>query len=425
MTLFWIFAAILSLLAAGFVYWPLRKAGAPGRSLAEDRTGLVLDLFNEHKHQLEAQLQAGEIDAAQYEQLKQELELSLLQDAAAGDSQPDDGARQVRYTGFIVVFALLVPLAALTFYWYKGNLEDLEIRQLQRDYMHQMAMPEGAEATRNDTLDELITRLEARLEREPGNDGNRYLLARSYMQRGDYLDAVRHYSHLLQDGDPPAHIVAELAQAIFLAAGHQITAEVDMLARRALQLDPNESTALGLMGIGAFQQQNYRDAIDYWQRAVAQIGPSSPGGQSLVFGIERAKSLLQESGEGESTAATDAKQAAAQASIAIQVSLADSVKAAPEDTVFVYARAWQGARMPLAITRLRVSDLPREVVLDESMSMAPGMSITTVPQLELVARVSASGSPTAASGDWQATLGPLSLNQIDRPLTLEITRQIP
>lgn len=421
---FWIAAALMALLAVGFVFWPQLRSSA-SRAQGTDRAALVLDLFNEHRDQLERQLEAGEMDHAQFAQLLQELQLSLLQDSSDEAAVPVKAEAGHR-AWLLPCLAALVPLAALLFYWQHGNIEDVHILELREQYFQQQVLAHvDTEAGDEETIGALTQRLEARLQRQPDNLGNRYLLARTHLQQGNFSEAISHYSRLLQVAEPPAHIVAELAQTIFLASGNRITPEVDMLAQRALQLDPAEQTALGLAGISAFQQQEYAAAVDYWQRAVAQLDGASEGGQALRAGIARARQLLLGDGANRAEQLPQPEPGNAAARIEVQVQLAASVQAEPGDTVFVYARAWQGPKMPLAIARLTVADLPRQVILDESMAMAPGMSMGSFPSLELVARISKSGSPTTAPGDWQVTLGPLRQEQLSQPLVLEIADQVP
>jgi cytochrome c-type biogenesis protein CcmH len=80
--------------------------------------------------------------------------------------------------------------------------------------------------------------------------------------------------------------------------------------------------------------------------------------------------------------------------------------------------------MPLAITRIRVADLPAQVTLDNTMSMMAGMNLSSVPELELVARISRDGGPIAQEGDWQASKGPLNLGQLEDELSLVIDTQL-
>ncbi len=408
MASFWIWTLLLALLAALFVLWPLRRRDTTSVAAdAGEREELVLDLFNEHLLELETQLANGDLDQTQFAQLRRELELSLLEDVG-----PAVSARSGKARWSLLLLAVLLPLLTVLLYLYRGNIADVQILDLRDDYFAQRMAGNNEQA--DQLLDQLVQQLGARLQVQPDNEGNRYLLARSYMQQGDYVKAVGEFLALVQAGDVPASIVGELAQAVFLASGSRMTPEVELLAQRALQQDPQESTSLGLMGIAAFAKQDYARASQYWQQAVAQMDPRSPSAADLRKGIARAQELQGD-------------QAPADTAIAItlQVSLAEGVSVPADTTVFVYARAWQGPRMPLAIQRLQVADLPATVTLDKSMAMAPGMDITSVPQLELLARVSFSGQPVPASGDWEGSVGPVVLADVSAPLILKIDQKVP
>ena len=96
----------------------------------------------------------------------------------------------------------------------------------------------------------------------------------------------------------------------------------------------------------------------------------------------------------------------APAALRLRLSLAPGLTAAPDATVFVFART-PGTPMPLAVDRFLASELPREVVLDEGSAMIPGQGLRSVPALEVVARVTASGGVRAQPGDLEGRLGPL------------------
>ena len=76
-----------------------------------------------------------------------------------------------------------------------------------------------------------------------------------------------------------------------------------------------------------------------------------------------------------------------------------AAQTAPGDSVFVFARAANGSRMPLAVQRARVKDLPLAFRLDDSMAMAPGMNLSSASQLTVGARISKSGTAIAQPGD--------------------------
>src|SRR5690606_24378977 len=246
-----------------------------------------------------------------------------------------------------------------------------------------------------------------------------FVLARSAMEVGDYARAVNAYERILPL-DPEASIVkGELAQAMFLRDKNRISPAIVHLAESALLLDAQNTTALGLLGINAFEQKNFTAAVEYWQRAVAILGPEAPGSQALQGGIARAQSEAKKAGE-----TIDQPEAAAGRSISVQVKLGEGLDLSGDLPVFIYARAWQGARMPLAIQRLTLAELPAQVTLDETMAMSPAMSLAQASQVEVVARIALDGSATAKAGDWQGSVGPLDLDDLPTEIVINIDQQL-
>jgi cytochrome c-type biogenesis protein CcmH len=106
--------------------------------------------------------------------------------------------------------------------------------------------------------------------------------------------------------------------------------------------------------------------------------------------------------------------------IPVTVSLDPSLagQAAPDSTVFIFARAVQGPPMPLAVVRKQVKDLPVTVTLNDSLAMTPAMTISRFGQVTVGARVSASGNAMPQSGDLEGSQSPVS---VANPGTVAIT----
>jgi len=110
------------------------------------------------------------------------------------------------------------------------------------------------------------------------------------------------------------------------------------------------------------------------------------------------------------SAASAASSAKAAASISGRVSLAPALAArvAPGDTLFVFARAAEGPRMPLAIIKRAGADLPLSFTLDDSMAMAPQFKLSAFANVVVGARLSKSGNAMPQSGDLEGTSPPLA-----------------
>lgn len=413
---------VLALLAAAFILWPLlsrRRFTPVSDDLLNEQLQANVQLFHEHIAELEAALAAGRIDAAQFAQLKLEQERNLLDDEANLEARFRNPLSTFGAI-FLASAGIVCVIAALVLYQRWGSAPDVAIHQLQQqknqlDYqdMLQNRQPDPQRAL------EFMAAVEARLEQKPESTQYWFVLARSAMEVGDYARAVNAYERILPL-DPEASIVkGELAQAMFLRDKNRISPAIVHLAESALLLDAQNTTALGLLGINAFEQKNFTAAVEYWQRAVAILGPEAPGSQALQGGIARAQSEAKKAGE-----TIDQPEAAAGRSISVQVKLGEELDLSGDLPVFIYARAWQGARIPLAIQRLTLAELPTQVTLDETMAMSPAMSLAQADQVEVVARIALDGSATAKAGDWQGSVGPIDLDNLPAEIVISIDQQL-
>jgi cytochrome c-type biogenesis protein CcmH len=146
------------------------------------------------------------------------------------------------------------------------------------------------------------------------------------------------------------------------------------------------------------QQGDAVTAIKLWKKLAALLPPGSDSLQEIQ-GL-----LTKIEGEAPPAAAQpEAAQPANAPSVAIdvQVSLAAELQksASPGDTVFIYAQALSGPKMPLAIVRKQVSDLPLTVSLNDTMAMMPSMKLSNFAKVKLLARISKSGNAISQPGD--------------------------
>lgn len=409
---------IFFVISAICLLWPLFRGWREHkRHLREDvRTDYSGAVIQDRAKELEETKAIGEISDTEFNSLQKDLEKTI---AAEEQGARESSSRAITFGGksrvTLFVLCLFLPLLSFIMYTQLGAKADWVIAQETK------ALFSNANPSEEQQL-ELIKKVKSRLSSKPNNESLLFLLGELSTITGDFEEAVTTYRNLKEMFPESAEVAAQLAQALFLRAGNVITPEMRENTRRALELNPNLPDALGYAGIDSFQQGDYEQAITFWQLAVKQLDPSSTASQFLTQGIARAKLALEQSGN------TPSEQAAIVAAPEIKVSVSVS-EAVPEltgsETVFVYARAWQGAKIPLAMERLQVSDLPATVALDKDDAMMQGADITTASQLEVVARISKTGTAAPQPGDWIASFGPVILGEQDAKLALEISELVP
>lgn len=310
-----------------------------------------------------------------------------------------------------VVLLIALPLAAVLLYRELGEPRALDPAQL-------VAAP--AETEDAPDLATAVAGLEKRLARDGDDIDGLRLLARGYqgLQRfADSRDALAR-ARTLQPDDLDLQV--EYAEAYALASDtRRIDGEAAALLADALARNPDHQRALWLSGIAAMQRDDRAAALAHWQRLLPLLPPDS-----TVYAAVAEQ--IREIG-GEVPVPAPAEPATTNAtSIRIQVSVAATLRdqVAPGDTVYVFARAAEGPKMPLAIQRFAASELPREVVLDDSTGMTAGTRLSQSPRIVLGARISKSGDAIARPGDLEVLSPILDQTALTQPMPLEIADRV-
>ncbi|MNO51564.1 Formate-dependent nitrite reductase complex subunit NrfG [compost metagenome] len=392
MTEFWLSAGLLLLAALSFLLIPILRGRR--RQQEEDRTALNVALYQERIAELAAQQAAGVLDEAQLAKGRDEAARELLADTEGVDSAGQGHLGKA----LPLVAAVLVPAMALGLYLHFGAADKVELTQ------------EFAAAPKS--MDEMIARLERAVEAQPDSAEGLYFLGRAYMAEQRPGDAARTFERAVSLAGRQPELLGQWAQAMYFAADKQWSAQVQALTDEALQADPNEVTSLGLRGIAAFEGERYQEAIDYWQRLLAQLPEGDASRAALQGGIDRAAERL---------GAADSQPAApvaARLKVRVELAAALKDKVRPDDTVFIFARASNGPPMPLAAKRVTVAQLPIEVELSDADAMMPQMKLSDFAEVQLVARVSRAGQPT--HGEWIGQGTPLATaTQATQHLTID------
>ena len=250
---------------------------------------------------------------------------------------------------------------------------------------------------------EAITRLEAKLDRDPKHLEGWQLLARSYAaesrldeSRDALARAVKHFP------DEP-DLLAEAAEARALAADNrELDAEAVAMLRHALDLQPMNQRARWFLGISQRQAQQPAEAARTWEPLLATVDDDTADSLREQINAARSDAGLAPL---EGPAIPTRSMATSPVSIKVSVSI-DPVLAMrlPENAVvFVIARQPDGPPIPVAVERLSATQLPLVVTLDDNDSLMPTAKLSEMDQVQISVRVSASGDAAPRPGDFEAT----------------------
>jgi cytochrome c-type biogenesis protein CcmH len=377
MILFWLIGAGLALAVLAWLLRPLAsraRAGAPSHKAAN------LAVYRDQLRELAADRDAGTLAREDYERARAELEARLLRDVDQAEAQP------VRPAGRLALWtvAATVPALALVLYFLVGNPAAVD-----------RAAALQASAAQ---VEAMVERLAARLRENPEDVDGWKMLGRSYAVMGRYGEAADAYARAAMRAPRDADLLADFADVLAMARGQSLQGEPEKLVLRALELDPANLKALALAGTAAFERKDYAGAAAQWERMLSHVQADSEDARSIRQNVAEARALAND------------KKADAVGGVEGTVTLSEKLKdkAAPEDTVFVFARAAEGPPMPLAVTRVRVRDLPYRFRLDDSMAMTPAMKLSSFPKVVVAARISKSGAASAQPGDLQGTSPPVA-----------------
>ena|SRR5690349_8648159 len=262
----------------------------------------------------------------------------------------------------------------------------------------------------------MVDQLAARLDKNPNDAQGWVMLARSYTVLGRFEQALPAYAKAVELAPSNAQLLADYADAVAASKGTTNNPQTMALVDRALAIDPKHPKALALAGTVAFERADYVKAIADWQKVVDQLPPGNEFAERIQSSIAEARERATAAGtavppaasasaavaaRGPSATTTSAGKSAANTGAVSGIVTLDpalAAQAAPDDAVFVFARP-AGGRMPLAVLRKTVRDLPLTFTLDDSMAMSPAAKLSSATQVTVGARISKSGTALPQPGD--------------------------
>ncbi len=402
--LFWVLLLLMLLVAVVILIYPLlRTKGSAAIAYKDSNLGLYDDKLAE----LETDLGEGRIDHEQYQLARQEIDRELLLDIPTESRE----TASVHYTsevrrqpGLALMISVFLPMVALLVYMKLGMHASTDMQQAHT----QTPVAQAQQPGQAGSLEDMTRSLADRLQQKGGSQEEWAMLGRAYKHLGQHMMSVKAYEQA-NKMTPNAQLMIEQAESMALGNSQRFTPEARALVMRALELEPDNLNVLWFAGVAEFQAGNYRNSIEHLSRLSDEAKKDPEVERSLRLYIDKARSQLIAAGEDIPTtdeiigaAAVSGDVAASGAKVQVKVDVSSEVRSRfnPGDTVFVYAKAAAGPKMPLAAQRLTLAQLPATVTLDDSMAMMEGMNMSAFGSVVISARVTTTGSAIAKAGDY-------------------------
>ena len=408
--LFLLLSLALSLLVVLVLAWSvLRAARAATKGVEREHVMSHVTVYREQLSELERELAQGSLDQQGFDLSQQELTQRLMEDAPGAATGPASVAPPARTKLLISLLSLTVPVLAFVIYFYVGTPIALDPALL--------AQANGEEQITPQKLETMAEQLGQRLEKEPKNAEAWVMLGRIQraLARYEQADAALQKALALERNDD---VLIERAEVLAQKNNGSFKGEPWAIINSVLKTDPQNGNALLLAGSAAFSEGRFKEALAFWEKVRGLLPATSPDGPALAEAIDKARERLgmpplspMVAGNAPASAGAMTKpESDGTERLSGRVGLAPELEAqvSPKDTVFIYANAAEGPRMPLAIIRTTVDKLPYDFVLDDSLAMNPQMKLSQVKSVMVRARISKTGNAMPQAGDFGASVGPVT-----------------
>jgi len=388
---FLLLALVLFLLLRPFIF--------SGKGEETSRRQMNAAIYREELDKLVAEHAAGLINADEYEMSHAEMRQRLFQDT----SEEDDCSVMGSSKKVVIGLCVFIVLLSSAMYFSLGDV----IRIAQ--YNEQRPTTQAG-------VEKMVAEFALKMEKDPGNLKGWAMLARSYRILGRNQDAANAYARAGSFINDDPELLAEYADTLASVSNGNFSGKPLALINQALKIDPNNLLALWLSGSASFAAQNYKAAVQAWERLANQLPPGSEEARAIQGSIAEARSK----GGLTSTIASVGGSKGISGKIELSAELRSQVK--PSDTVLVIARQ-PGERMPVAVLKVAVGDFPMNFVLTDALAMNPNMPISKLSEVAIEVRISKTGMAKPEAGDLMSSVQTVKVGSNQVRLLINQVRQ--
>ena len=382
MIIFIFYIILLSTVAISFIIPPLLSENS---NTGIDRKKYHLAFYQQRQIELGKELQGGLIDQDEFDNRLLIYKKQLADEISPGITAGISKANSSRWLA--VIIATLIPVAANAIYLPLGGGKAALVWDIPDE--DELAL----------MTNKILPPPEAINARSGLDAVQWHTLGQTYFSQERYRDAAEAY-HLALQADPRnADYLVDYAEALIMGHDREINTDISRLLEQALSINPDQPRALWLMAVAASRKDEREKQTHYLKRLLTQL----PDGVPEAVKIREVLTNLEEN-----YISPETSPEAAIINVNITIDPVLKKFTHQDDTVFIYARALEGLRTPLAISRYRLADLPATITLNDSLAMTPAMKLSAFNEVEVLARISKSGKAQLNSGDLVGRTGPVA-----------------
>jgi cytochrome c-type biogenesis protein CcmH len=287
-----LFAALIALATVWFLARAVRTRPVPS---TVDRDGL-----EQLRERLLAQLRELDVEEgdrnvdgqiAVDERARLDAELArVLRDLETSPPPPpvsESASARPVWLATVFVLVLLLPLVSISLYFLTSAGALKQLGQTPA------ASPASAPVAGGEVPPmalEMVARLEKRLKEQPNDPQGWARLGRSYDVLGRDEDAGSAYARAYQLASEDPEIISAYGAFLMSRDQSRMSAETVGLFRKLHKLEPNHAGALWALGFASYQEQNFSEAIAYWNQLLKLLPPDSEVVPQLKHAIDSARS---------------------------------------------------------------------------------------------------------------------------------------
>ncbi|TQF69969.1 c-type cytochrome biogenesis protein CcmI [Pseudoalteromonas luteoviolacea] len=413
----WVMFALLAVLSCLFVVMPfLRKEKLV--SVDHDANAERIDIFHQRLEELQVELDNQRLDRNDFEESVIEMKRRLLNELSPERTLDTKGNNLVlAATG--VAFTIVV---SSVFYYFTGSHQQIanwhKAFEKLPEYGERAVLQTGEPLTANE-LQAFALGLRTKLANS-GDDAVAWmLLGRVAMSLNDYEMAMQAFDKALVMQPNNHNVLVNYSQALLIEGTETSINRAAQMLSRVLRQDPQNIDAISLLALIAYERQDWLEAKSAFEVLLSTMTQNDPRYNLIKQRIADIEQKLESE-----NATEEVQQSGPQLAVSVTISEAIAAQIPNNATLFVFAKAANGPRMPLAVKKLTVFNLPLQVNLNDSMAMMPDLKLSNFKEVVITARISVDDSVMLQDGELEGSSDIVELKEGTQQVNVTISRVI-